>query len=279
MGLRDRFKAAVIALKRKELRTVPIPHLTDNAGLLEGRCALITGGSGGIGRAIAKVFVGSGARVILAGRTQERLTDVARELGDSASTLVLDLSHPETFTEALSSLSAYPDILVNSGGALSQMPFGEITIEEYDRVMDANVKGMLFLSQEVSNRWKAEGTRGNILNISSGSQYKPGWTTYQVSKNAVDALTRGMASFLVDHDIVVNAIAPGPVATSMLDMSSGDLTFPYNPKGRVVTPQEVAQWCLYLVSDLGRYAVGSTFALTGGNGFFQWERQEKFRPW
>jgi 3-oxoacyl-[acyl-carrier protein] reductase len=278
MGLRSNIKGALIALKRKEVHTVPLPHLTDNAGLLQGRLALITGGAGGIGNAIAGVFAGAGARVILAGRTEQSLSDAAHELGGAASIVRLDLSRPETFPEVLSRLPEYPDILVNSGGALSHTPFGEITVEEYDRVMDTNVKGMLFLSQEVSNQWKATGTRGNILNISSGSQYKPGWTPYQVSKNAVDALTRGMASFLVDHGIVVNAIAPGPVATAMLGMDSHDLTYPYNPTGRVVTPQEVAQWCLYLVSDLGRYAVGSTFALTGGNGIFQWERQEKFRP-
>lgn len=278
MGLRRKIQKFMFALRTPEVRTVPVPHLTDNAGLLQGRCALITGGAGGIGRAIAEVFVGAGARVVLAGRTEQTLIDLARDLGDAASIATFDLSRPETFAAALSTLPEYPDILVNSGGVLSHTPFGEITVDEYDRVMDANVRGMLFLSQEMSNRWKATGTKGNILNISSGSQYKPGWTTYQVSKNAVDALTRGMASFLVDHDIVVNAIAPGPVATAMLGMDSDDLTFPYNPTKRVVTPPEVAQWCLYLVSDLGRYAVGSTFALTGGNGFFQWERQTKFRP-
>lgn len=278
MDLRGKIKRAIIALKKKEVRTVPVPHVTDSSDMLRGRLALITGGTGGIGRAIAKVFVGAGSRVILAGRDERSLDEAAQELGDGASVLVLDLARPETFAAALAVLPEYPDILVNGGGVLSQTPFGEITVEEYERVMDANVKGMLFLSQEVSNRWKEAGTRGNILNISSGSQYKPGWTTYQVSKNAVDALTRGMASFLVDHGIVVNAIAPGPVATAMLGIDSDDLTYPYNPTGRVVTPQEVAQWCLYLVSELGRYAVGSTLALTGGNGIFQWERQEKFGP-
>lgn len=273
MGLRRKLKRAIVALRTKETRSVLVPHMTDNTGLLEGRLALITGGGGGIGRAIAEVFIEAGCRVILAGRTQKSISDVALKLGADASTLTIDLTRPEDFSAALSTLSNYPDILVNSGGVLSQTPFGEITIEEYDYVMDANVKGMLFLSQVVSNRWKADGTRGNILNISSGSQYKPGWTTYQVSKNAVDALTRGMASFLVDHDIIVNAIAPGPVATAMIGMDSGELSYPYNPTGRVVTPREVAQWSMYLVSDLGRYAVGSTFALTGGNGIFQWERQ------
>jgi 3-oxoacyl-[acyl-carrier protein] reductase len=278
MALRRKAKRLIVALRKPEVRTVAIPQLTNNTDLLKGRCALITGGAGGIGKAIARVFVGAGARVILAGRTERTLSAAATEFGDLATVLQVDLSRPEEFAAALDSIPGTPDILVNSGGVLSKTPFGEITVEEYDRVMDVNVKGMLFLSQEISNRWKNEGIKGNILNISSGSQYKPGWTTYQVSKNAVDALTRGMASFLVDHEIIVNAIAPGPVATAMLNRNSDDLTFPYNPANRVVTPDEVAQWCLYLVSDLGRYAVGSTFALTGGNGFFQWERQTKFRP-
>ncbi|QFS90671.1 3-oxoacyl-[acyl-carrier-protein] reductase FabG [Mycobacterium sp. THAF192] len=278
MNLRRKIRQIIAASNRREIRIVPVPHLTDNAGLLKGRTALITGAAGGIGRAIAKAFVSAGAKVILAGRTERDLSDLAIEIGDAASILLLDLSRPETFLAALSGIADYPDILVNSGGVLSETPFGDITIAEYERVMDTNVKGMLFLSQEVSNRWKQVGIKGNILNISSGSQYKPGWTVYQVSKNAVDALTRGMASFLIDHGVVVNAIAPGPVATTMLGIDAADLSFPYNPTKRVVTPEEVAQWCLYLVSDLGRYAVGSTFALTGGNAFFQWERQTKFRP-
>lgn len=269
-------KQFIREVKRKEVRTVPVPQLTDTTKLLEGRVALVTGGSGGIGRAIAKAFVNAGAKVVLAARDSRSLADAASDLGPNVTYIVLDLGVPEEFGHLLATLKEFPDILVNGGGVLSMSPFGDIAVDEYDRVMDTNVRGMLFLSQEISNTWKKAGTRGNILNISSGSQFKPGWTPYQVSKNAVDSLTRGMAYFLVDHDIVVNAIAPGPVATPMLSIESDDITFAGNPSGRALTPDEVAVWSTFLVSDLGRYAVGSTFALTGGNGVFQWERQGKF---
>lgn len=276
MSLRSALKRLVVALTRTEIRTVAIPKLTDVAALLSGRVALITGGSGGIGQAVAAQFVAAGAEVVLAGRNEQKLIEAASNLGPSAQILRLDLEDPQSFAERVETLPNYPDILVNSGGVLSRATFGEITLAEYDSVMGTNVRGMLFLSQVVSNRWRAAGIRGNILNVSSGSQFKPGWTPYQVSKNAVESLTRGMAYFLIDDGIVVNAIAPGPVATSMLGIPADDITFPSNPTGRAVTPEEVAAWCTYLVSDLGRYAVGSTFALTGGNGLFQWERQDKY---
>ena len=263
-------------LRKNEIRTIPVPHFVGEGSLLEGRIALITGGAGGIGYAVAEKFVASGGKVILAGRSVDTLELAVARLGDSASALALDLRFPENFAAQLDDLSPFPDILVNSAGLLSTTPFGSISIEEYDSVMSTNVRGVLFLTQAVSKRWIADGIAGNVLNISSGSQYKPGWTSYQVSKNALESLTKGMASFLIDHDIVVNAIAPGPVATLMLGLDDQDISFSLNPTERAVTPHEVAQWCAWLVSDIGRYAVGSTFALTGGNGIFHWERQEKY---
>lgn len=276
MGLAERSRHLLSRLRRKEVRTVPVPYIIDESLLLDGRVALITGGAGGIGKAIAHRFLTSGAHVILAGRDEEKLQSAVKELGEGASYLRIDLLNVETYDAALGELKQFPDILVNCGGIVSFAPFGEISLEEYDAVMNTNVRSILFLSQGISRKWMESGTPGNILNISSGSQFKPGWTTYQVSKNALDALTTGMASFLLDHDIVVNAIAPGPVATQMLNLDSSDITFDLNPTERAVTPEEVAQWCAWLVSDIGRYSVGSTFALTGGNGFFHWERQARY---
>lgn len=256
---------------------VPAPYPVDASTLLAGRTALIAGGSGGLGRAIAASYAEAGAAVVLAGRDAARLEEAARAIGPGASWMLLDLIDPSSFGDSLDALELLPDVLVNAAGVLSTKPFGSIDLEEFDRVMDTNLRGVLFLSQELSRRWIARGMRGNVLNVSSGSQLKPGWTSYQISKNALGSLTRGMASFLVQHDIVVNAIAPGPVATEMLGLHQSDLSFPGNPTGRALTPEEVAQWCTWLVSDYGRYAVGTTFELTGGNGIFQWERQGPFR--
>ncbi len=235
MSAVTRFARKVLRrLERRSERVVPIPRLTDMGALLAGRRALITGGSGSLGSEIARTFIDSGATVVLAGRTGETLNCAVRDLGGSAEALVLDLAKPETFADRLDSIGGgLPDILVNCGGILGRSTFGQLTPAEYDAVMSTNVRGAVFLSQELACRWISAGVEGNILNISSGSQFKPGWTAYQISKNAMEAATRGMAAMLIDHGIVVNAIAPGPISGPMLGIDHSDIAKSDNPTGRL----------------------------------------------
>ena len=109
--------------------------------------------------------------------------------------------------------------------------------------------------------------KGNILNVSSASALKPGWTPYEISKSGVKSLTLGVAAKLIKHGITVNAIAPGPVATKMIGMeNSCDLAWPANPAGRVATPEEIGNMAVFMVSDSGKLIVGDTFYMTGGSG-------------
>ena len=157
------------------------------------------------------------------------------------------------------------DILVNSAGVHGSDKFGCVTEETFDSVMNTNVKALYFLSQTVSNLMIQNDIKGHILNLSSASALKPSWTPYEISKRAVDGITQGMAHKLIQHGIVVNAIAPGPTATSMI-REDGNLEWPFNPSGRMSTVEEIANLALYMVSPMGDGIVGDTFYLTGGSG-------------
>lgn len=159
------------------------------------------------------------------------------------------------------------DILVNSAGLVAHADFAHMTEEEYDGIMDVNAKGTYFMSQAVSQLMIEKKTKGHILNVTSSSALRPAWTPYQMSKWAVRGLTLGLADLLLPYGIIVNAIAPGPVATPMLGKTEGDsIENPEGPCGRFAMPSEIASLAVFMVSDLGNLIVGDTYYMTGGSG-------------
>lgn len=159
------------------------------------------------------------------------------------------------------------DILVNSAGLVAHTDFCQMTEEEYDSIMDVNAKGTYFMSQAVSHFMIEKKTKGHILNVTSSSALRPAWTPYQMSKWAVRGLTLGLADLLLPYGIVVNAIAPGPVATPMLGKAEGDsIENPESPCGRFAMPEEIASLAVFMVSDMGNLIVGDTYYMTGGSG-------------
>lgn len=245
---------------------------TEPNQLLSGKIALITGGSGGIGFAIAKRYVESGCKVILVGTKENKLIDSCNQLGnDKAKYIVLDITETGRIESSVTSaLNLFEekriDILVNSAGFHGSEAFGNVSEATYDSVLDINLKGMFFMSQAVSNYMKKNHIKGHILNISSASALKPAWTPYEISKWGVKGLTLGLASELIEYGIVVNGLAPGPVATKMIAAETDNLTWPYNPSGRMAAPEEIANWAVYMVSNMGDLIVGDTFYITGGSG-------------
>ena len=142
-----------------------------------------------------------------------------------------------------------------------------MTEAEYDSIMDINAKGTYFMSQAVGKHMIEKKVRGHILNVASSSALRPAWTPYQMSKWAVRGLTLGLADVLLPYGIVVNAIAPGPVATPMLGKFEGDSIYnETSPSGRYAMPEEIAQLAVFMVSHLGDLIVGDTFYMTGGSG-------------
>lgn len=268
-------KAQVKALIRMITKTekIPIPAPTNPQQLLAGKVALVTGGTGGIGTAIAKAFVDSGAKVILLGTNEKKLQDIASQYEETQlipmQFNVLDVdAMPQKVIEAG---ELFPekriDILVNCAGVNDVDDFAHVKEADYDRVMDINVKGTFFMCQAVSNYMIERKIKGHILNVSSSSALRPAWTPYPISKWAIRGFTMGLADTLLPHGIVVNAIAPGPTATAMVDrQADGDIRMDSNPSGRMAVPSEIANLAVFMVSDMGNMIVGDTFYMTGGSG-------------
>lgn len=159
------------------------------------------------------------------------------------------------------------DILVNSAGVNGHADFAHVTEEEFDKIMDVNIKGTYFMSQAVSQYMIEKKTKGHILNVSSSSALRPASTPYCISKWAVKGLTFGLADVLHPYGIVVNAIAPGPVATPMLGKGEEEsIENPNIVSGRYAMPSEIAALAVFMVSDMGNLVVGDTFYMTGGSG-------------
>lgn len=270
MGIRKRLlKKLKSILVVEKLTAISTPVLEGK--LLVNHTAFISGGTGGIGAAIAKRFIANGARVVIAGRDEEKLKNVCSELGEKATYVVLDITEPKQFDDVIEESSKKIqekiDILVNSAGTHGPSDLWSVTPENWDTVMDTNLKGMYFLSQSFGKYYRKNSIRGHILNISSASALKPGKTPYEISKNGVKAVTLGLAAEMIKYGIVVNGLAPGPTATEMLHMDTrSSLRWPGNPSGRVATPEEIANWAVMLVSDMGNYVVGDSFYVTGGSG-------------
>lgn len=186
--------------------------------------------------------------------------------------IVIDVRDVTSMAEKVKEAAAlYPenriDILVNSAGVVAQHSFDEMTEEEYDSIMDINAKGTFFMSQAVGKHMIEKQIKGHILNVSSSSALRPAWTPYHMSKWAIKGFTMGLADLLLPHGIIVNAIAPGPVATKMLGKMEGDsISNPEQPSGRYAMPSEIAALAVFMVSDLGKLIVGDTVYMTGGSG-------------
>lgn len=249
--------------------------------LLADRCAFITGGTSGIGLAIAKAMLNAGAKVIVAGRNQSKLDATYRALIDEdgaregrAFFIQVDMSEPNDYEAIISDiLKKVPrfDILVNNAGTLG-CQFGNGTEEEFDKVINTNLRGAFMLSQAVARYFVNNGIRGNILNIGSSSSFRPAASAYTLSKWGVRGLTLGMAKALISMGIVVNGIAPGPTATPMLlPKGNANIDLPTNPLGRYAMPEEIANMAVILVSEMGRTIVGAIVPMTGGAGIITYD--------
>lgn len=245
----------------------PIYVIKDSSELLSGKTSIVTGGSSGIGLAIAQHLVEAGSNVYIVGRNEVKLNEVSKQIG--CSYLKFDVNNIKEMETVMEEFAADHtiDILVNSAGTHGNDAFGYVTEKTFDEVISANVKALYFISQKVANIMIANGTQGHILNVSSASSLKPSWTPYEISKRAVDGITQGMAHKLIQHGIVVNGIAPGPTATPMMEkLMNGGIQWNGNPSGRMSTPEEIASLALFMVSSRGDGIVGDTFFITGGSG-------------
>lgn len=264
------FRRGLRKISSKFKKKVPVYIPVLSGELLKGRTALITGGTSGIGYEIAKVFLSSGARVVITGRTQGRVDEAARTLGKECVGLVLDNLKVDLFSKRLEIVRKEVgeiDILVNNAGLLGDSPFGFVSKDSFDAIVDTNLRGPYMLSQVVAKIWIENKIQGNILNVCSSSSFRPGDSPYALSKWGLRSMTLGLAKRLIPYGIVVNGIAPGPTATDGFGREiDGAIDWSKNPQGRLVTPVEVANLSVILVSGLGRAVVGDVLCVSGGAG-------------
>ncbi|MBD8040358.1 MULTISPECIES: SDR family oxidoreductase [Bacteroidaceae] len=277
MNIKQVIKKAfkLIFAKRPIYTTANIATLAPNE-LLKGRKALITGGTSGIGYAIAEAFLKSGASVCITGRNEERLLQAEGNLQKQYFSiegkichLVLDNRDVSSFDvklkEAIDLMEGL-DILVNNAGVQGDA-LPTATEKAYDAVLNTNLKGVFFLSQAVGRYMKDNKIKGNILNIASSSSLRPATSAYTISKWGIRGLTLGLAKSLAPLGIVVNGVAPGPTATPMIMHGDrSNITFDHIPAGRYAMPQEIANMAVFLTSDMGRMIIGDIVYMTGGAG-------------
>ena len=257
----------------------------NNLFSIEGKIALVTGGSRGIGEMIAAGFLANGAKVYISSRKAEVCDETANRLqeqyGGECISLPADLSNLNGIESLVKSLpdGEKLDILVNNAGASWGEPIDEYSEKGWDKVMDTNVKGVFFLTQKLLPLLRSSATAedpSRVINIGSIDGIKTGLFdafSYGPSKAALHHLTRVLAASLVKENIIVNAIAPGPFPTWMLSTGvggGGDLDINWdevgnsNPRGRVGTPEDIAGLAIFLCSRAGAYTVGETITCDGG---------------
>lgn len=263
----------------KEEKKIVVPTQVNTTELLKNKVALITGGSGGIGMAIAESFLKNGAKVIIAGTNEKKLNNYVSSLISYDGCVkhillnVLEVDSIPTKISEASQLFGKVDILVNCAGVINKSDFMHTSVKEYDHIMDINVKGTYFMCQAMSKYMIDNQIKGHILNVSSASALRPAWTPYQISKWAIKGFTLGLADTLLPHGIIVNAIGPGPVATSMLGKENDEnINNNSNPSGRFIKPEEIANLATFMVSDMGSMIVGDTYYITGGGGTISMHR-------
>jgi gluconate 5-dehydrogenase len=251
---------------------------------LDGRVALVPGGSGGIGRRVCLAFARLGAHVALVTRSEEHGAEareaIRREAGDAADVLAIacDVTHPEDAQAAVEqTVNAFGqlDILVNAvgGGAGTALyPAEDYPAGEWDRIVDLNLKSALFPSQAAAKAMIAAGRGGRILNISSVRGQlgiNAGYSAYVAAKGALNALTRQHATEWARHGITVNAISPTFVRTPQAASLLADETFRLNlikriPLGRIAEVDDLVGAVLFFCSEAGSFVTGQVLTMDGG---------------
>lgn len=248
---------------------------------LQGKFALITGGSEGIGLAIGQAFAREGATLCLVGRSAEKLARAQQQLGAAVEFLTpADLSTDrgiETVVEQVKTAGRALDILVNNAAVAHLSAFEKVTAEQYQYTLALNVSAPFFLTQRLLPHFASRG--GSVINISSYFAQKMimnrPLSVYSLSKGAINALTQSLAFELGPRSIRVNAIAPGTVDTPMRRQSVEAMPQEHQielqkyversyPLGRIGQPSDLAGMAVFLASDEAAWVTGGIFAIDGG---------------
>jgi 3-oxoacyl-[acyl-carrier protein] reductase/7-alpha-hydroxysteroid dehydrogenase len=241
--------------------------------MLKGKTAIITGGTRGIGFAIAKKYLDNGANVVITGSRKETVDSSLSKLteyGDRVMGIWPNLCNTEEVTKAFNAVKekyGSVDILANNAGISSRTSLYDYTLEEFEKILDINIKAVFVCTQVAAKIMKEQGG-GSIINTSSMvSLYgQPSGCGYPTTKYAVNGLTKSLARELAKDNIRVNAVAPGVTKTDMVEalpQAMVDRISAGIPMGRVGEPEDVANAFLYLGSDMASYVTGTLISVDG----------------
>ncbi|MEC7670260.1 MAG: L-iditol 2-dehydrogenase [Pseudomonadota bacterium] len=251
---------------------------------LEGKTALITGAARGIGRTFAEAYLREGAQVIIADIDADRGAETAKELGEKAAFVRLDVTDQDSIDQAIATAEdtfGQIDILINNAAIFTAAPIVEIDRADYDRVFAINVSGTLFMMQAVARHMIDRGIKGKIINMASqaGRRGEALVGVYCASKAAVISLTQSAGLNLIKNGINVNAIAPGVVDGEHWDGVDAFFAKYENkhlgqkkkevgeavPFGRMGTAEDLTGMAVFLATEEADYVVAQTFGVDGGN--------------
>ncbi len=243
---------------------------------LDGRVVLVTGASSGLGTHFAQLLADAGARVAVAARRADKLqavVDAITQGGGQARALSLDVTSAASVRACFDELASWgaPDVVINNAGVTVTRPLLEQTEEDFDHVLDTNLKGCWLVATEAARRMVAGGQGGSIVNVASilGERVAGGVAPYAISKAGVVQATKAMALELARHRIRVNALLPGYVVTDLnrdfLTSAAGDKLRSRIPSRRFGEMADLDGPLLLLASDAGAAMSGATVAVDGAH--------------
>ncbi|BBI35581.1 SDR family NAD(P)-dependent oxidoreductase [Cohnella abietis] len=242
-------------------------------GKLDGKVALITGGNSGIGLATAKLFVAEGAKVVITGRNQTKLSSVAEELGSNVHAIQADVADPASMENAVSTVVATfgrLDIVFANAGIAAPTPIGSTELSVFEEVLKVNVTGVFFTVQAALPHLK-EGASVILTGSTRATDGAPERSAYAASKGAVSSMARVLAAELSPRGIRVNTLVPGATRTPIWKQSTHDEIAKLEakharaiPLKRMGDPEELAKVALFLASNDSSYVQGTEIIVDGG---------------